>query len=206
MTVIVFCLNKLTPNQKEYKSKLYNNKPLHIVKGHAGTGKTMIACETAESLITSYDNKYEILVMTQPLTTVSNEQIGFLPGEIDNKICPWSSTMQEYLNQPYGIDYKFVPLGHMRGKTWNNSIIIADEMQNSTVSQMKTLLTRVGQNSMLIIIGDVLQRDIPDDEVDGFSDLLNRITSLSCDIHDVSYLGTEDIKRSLFVKEIMTIY
>lgn len=198
----LLCLNKLTSNQREYKTHLNNYKPLHVVQGVAGTGKTMIACETAESLILSDDNKYERLILTQPLTTVSNEQIGFLPGEMDHKVSPWSSTMQEYINR---VHVEFVPLGHMRGKTWNNSIIIADEMQNSSVNQMKTLLTRVGENSMLVLIGDNAQKDTTIEE-DGFSDLLNRITSLSSGYYDISTLDVNDIKRSGFVKQILSIY
>ena len=110
--------------------------------------------------------------------------------------------MQEYINR---VHVEFVPLGHMRGKTWNNSIIIADEMQNSSVNQMKTLLTRVGENSMLVLIGDNAQKDTTIEE-DGFSDLLNRITSLSSGYYDISTLDVNDIKRSGFVKQILSIY
>ena len=152
---------KLTPNQREYELQLcFGEKALHVVHGIAGTGKTSIACKSARFLLKKRDTLYNKLVITQPITTVSNEQLGYLPGSLFDKTQPWSHTMASYLeNTPY----EFVALGHMRGLTWDNTVILADEMQNSTKDQMKTLLTRVGIHSKLIIMGDLGQQDISGD-------------------------------------------
>lgn len=191
--------SKLTPNQKEYDRLLkYSTKPLHVVHGVAGTGKTSIACEGAMFLLRNHPTQFQKLVITQPLTTVSGESVGYLPGDLWNKTAPWSRTMNEYLSVPY----EFATLGHMRGITWNHTILIADEMQNATTEQMKALLTRVGHNTKLVVMGDLGQQDVCTHN-NGFLYLTEILTELSSDMYNETVLNLDDVCRSAFVKELM---
>jgi phosphate starvation-inducible PhoH-like protein len=207
--------NKYTPNQKHYKSCLYNKKPLLVVEGPAGCGKTMIACLAAKELWTSNDNKLERLILTRPLVTVNNESIGYLPGTIDEKMQPWVETFSSYLDDTkLKSNSLFVPLGFIRGATWDNSLVIADEMQNSTKQQMLTLLTRIGYNTKLVVIGDCTQSDLSTSS-NGLLDLKEKLANrkLSIDAYyqfdefvDVVQLGEDDIKRSPFVQFMTKLY
>lgn len=205
----MFIVSKHTPNQARYNSHVYNHKPLLIVEGPAGCGKTMIACAAARKRINDPDDKLDRLILTRPLVTVGNENIGYLPGSIDEKLQPWTDTFKTYLDDAR-IDSSFIPLGFIRGTTWDNSLVIADEMQNSTKQQMLTLLTRIGFNSKLIVIGDCTQSDLefPDN---GLKDLQERLLS-NDDLNDteafvdVVHMGKQDIKRSPFVRYITQVY
>ena len=202
--------SKYTPNQARYKALLYNHKPLLIAEGPAGCGKTMIACVAAKKRLNDPDDKLDRLILTRPLVTVCNESIGYLPGTIDDKLQPWVDTFRTYLDDSAArIDSCFVPLGFIRGTTWDNSLIIADEMQNSTEQQMLTLLTRIGFNSKLVIIGDCSQSDL-DSPVNGLSQLKERV-SMSSDPEvdtfvDLVCLNANDIKRSPFVRFVTRLY
>jgi phosphate starvation-inducible protein PhoH and related proteins len=192
----------LTPNQKKIKRSIFGPKTLTVVKGPAGTGKTMLSCDFAIRLLHDEDNKYERLIVTRPLVGVMQEQIGYLPGNIDDKIAPWTDVIDNYTKSS---PVEFIPLVFMRGHTFDNSIVIADEMQNSTPEQMKTLLSRIGYNTKLILNGDPYQSDIRDEN--GLHDITERMTKYGdCEYYDFIELTKEDIKRSEFVKFIYTLY
>lgn len=196
------------------KAKRYQNvledskKTLVIATGPAGTGKTMLACTNGMNGLA--DGLYERMILTRPLVPVGGEDIGFLPGDMHDKMTPWVSHMVDYVNH---FDLKFiqskidvVPFSYMRGETWDNKWIIADEMQNSTPIQMKTLLTRIGNNSKLIITGDLTQSDLPDPYSNGLIDLLNRIDLFDSELYDHIQFTDEDIQRSDFVKAVLRMY
>ena len=134
--------------------------------GPAGTGKTFIACHTAVEQLKS--TKIEKIIITRPIVSVE-ENMGFLPGSINEKMDPFTRPIFDVLSSSY--DKKEIqllikkniieisPLGFMRGRTFDNAFIIADEMQNSSPNQMKMLLTRIGENSKLVITGDLEQSD-----------------------------------------------
>lgn len=206
--------NILTPRQLKYKKDIMN-KDLDciICNGYAGTGKTWIATETAVEML--HNKQYENLILTKPLVTVENEEIGYLPGDVNDKILPYSKSMTNYLKKHDGCHNKieFIPLGFMRGLTLDNTIILADEMQNSTPAQMKMLLTRLGKNSKIIITGDKDQSDLTND-IDGLTDLTRKLY-----LHYTAYywkmfqdgislieFEKDDIKRSDFVKKIVEVY
>jgi phosphate starvation-inducible PhoH-like protein len=193
---------------------MLNKKPIKIIvsTGPAGTGKTLLATEYAirQFLL----GKYEKIIFTRPSVSV-DEELGFLPGTLEEKMAPW-------IRPIYDILYNFIspnevkelleekileiaPLGYMRGRTFKNSCLIADEMQNSTISQMKMLLTRIGENSKLIITGDLDQNDRPF-ETNGLEDFLNKFKGRRSDSISSVEFDKEDIEREEVVKEVLEIY
>lgn len=195
-------------NLKVYRRLLENPKVnLVIGTGPAGTGKTQTPCVVGLNHLV--DRNYDRMIMTRPIVPVGNEQIGFLPGDLDDKMGPWVSHMMDYVNT-YNLRFiedkiDVVPLGFIRGETWHDRYIIADEMQNSTVMQMKTLLTRVGENTKLVITGDLSQPDLEQDE-NGLSDLLRRLEESDFSFYDRVDFTEDDVVRSEFVKQVLKLY
>ena len=208
--------NYTSPRNKsqEYYLSLLNkkNKKIIVVTGPAGTGKTLFATEIGvKNFLLGTYNK---LIFTRPSVTV-DEDLGYLPGTLEEKMAPWVRPI-------YDIIYQFIspkevtnlieeknieisPLGFMRGRTFKNCWIIADEMQNSTISQMKMLLTRIGENSRLIITGDLEQHD-RNNEINGLDDFLDKFKDKrSSSISSVEF-NTDDIQREDVVKEVLDIY
>lgn len=205
-------------NQNEYYKAL-NNKiiDLLICTGPAGTGKTLLACQYA--IETLQKNNTGKIIITRP-TIAIEENIGFLPGNIKDKMHPWTipifDIFKEYYTQKE-IDnlineniIEIVPIGFMQGRTFKNSIIIADEMQNSSPNQMFMLLTRIGIKSKLMITGDLMQTTNKDN---GLNDLINKLNQnyLKKDdmIEDgikIINLQSSDIQRSNIVSKITEIY
>jgi len=189
------------------------NKKVVIATGSAGTGKTLFAIEYAikNFLLGNYDK----LIFTRPLVCV-DEDIGYLPGDINQKLDPWvkpifdiihnfmsPSETQSYITEKV---FEIAPLGFMRGRTFKNSCIIADEMQNSTTSQMKMLLTRIGEKSKIIITGDLEQTDMKYGQTNGLDDFLDKLNKRRSDSISSIEFGNDDIQREEVVKEILEIY
>lgn len=157
----------LLPKQVKFQSLILDkNIPIVFGIGPAGTGKTMISCKEGVELLKT--NKYKKIIITRPVVSV-DEEIGFLPGTLNEKMAPWVSPLYDYFNENESTTVnkllssqkiEIVPMAFMRGRTFNNAYIIGDEMQNSTPMQMKTLLTRIGRNSKLVITGDLEQSDL----------------------------------------------
>ena len=199
--------------QRDY-SNLLNQKSKKIVvgTGPAGTGKTLFATEIGIKYFLM--GTYEKIIFTRPSVSV-DEDLGYLPGTLEEKMAPWVRPI-------YDILYNFItpkevsalieekiieiaPLGYMRGRTFKNCWIIADEMQNSTIPQMKMLMTRLGENSRLVITGDLDQHD-RHEEINGLEDFLNKFKGKrSSSITSVEF-DRDDIQREEVVKEILEIY
>jgi phosphate starvation-inducible PhoH-like protein len=156
-----------TPAQAEYAECIDENAVTFGVGG-AGVGKTYVPSRKAlQDLIAG---KYEKIIITRPMVPVSGESIGFLPGGVDEKCYPWaipiidafcegaSKATVEKMMKDGKID--FVPFALIRGRTFNNAFVIADESQNLTVEQFKVLITRLGEDSKIVITGDLGQTDI----------------------------------------------
>lgn len=206
-----------TINQQKYLQAVENeNTKLVIVNGPAGTGKTLFACISAIELLKN--NNIDKIILTRPLVSVE-EEIGFLPGNINQKMDPWTKPIIDIFSEYYkkieieqmiyNNILEIIPLGLMRGRTFKNSYIIADEMQNSTPNQMKMITTRIGENSKMIITGDLNQSDLKDKN--GLDDLITKykIYSNSVELNDliqIIKLENTDIERSKIVKTIMNIY
>ena len=196
-----------TPGQEKYLKAIHGSKPILVATGPDGCGKTMFACQyAAEKIKTRESSK---LILTRPIVA-ADEDLGYLPGDADSKMEPWARPMidvfEEHLTRNQLSGYvKIEPLGFMRGRTFNNSIIIADEMQNSTQNQMKMLITRIGENSKMIVMGDLNQTDLLDQK-NGLIDLIERLGDDEYEYIDRVVLGDDDVLRSPAVSEILRIY
>lgn len=204
-------------NQKKYVEYLNdNNCNIVISIGPAGTGKTMFACQKAISLL-KYSNIQKIII-TRPVVTVE-EELGFLPGNIMKKMDPWTKPLfdiflEHYSNNEFDLMLKnnvieICPLAFMRGRTFKNSFIIADEMQNSSPNQMKMLTTRLGESSKMVITGDLNQTDILKNN--GLQDIIKRLELYNSKNNVTNMLkliefNNSDIERSDIVKKIIEIY
>ena len=169
---IKFKLN-LNEEQKEAKSKILNNT-ITLLAGAAGSGKTLLACQIALDKL--FMKEVDKVIITRP--TVSKEEIGFLPGDLREKMDPWVQPIYQNMYLLYDKDkvekhiqagdIEIVPLSFMRGRTFVNNFVIVDEAQNVTHEQMHMIVTRIGLNSKMIICGDDAQVDLKKRSDSGF--------------------------------------
>ena len=194
-----------TPGQCKYALALRSNKPIVIGTGPAGTGKTMLACQVALEHVTKFQRPK--IVLTRPIVA-ADEDMGYLPGDMDQKMEPWTKPMFDIFEQYFSYNQidrfvKIEPLGYMRGRTFNNTLIFADEMQNATPNQMKMLLTRVGEGTKLIVTGDLEQSDLGSEN--GLEDLIYRMQCRNLEYITHVEMEDEDIVRHPAVKEVLGI-
>ena len=213
-----------TPNQELYVKYLNDpNTPIVLGVGPAGSGKTLFACNSA--VIELKKGNIQKIILTRPVVPVE-EDIGFLPGSLINKMDPWTRPIFDIFLEFYkqkDIDamlqcgvFEISPLAFMRGRTFKNAFVIADEMQNSSPNQMLMLSTRIGTGSKLVITGDLNQSDRGKDN--GLADLMRKIklydnfclrTNSTIDntnaIRVVEMKGL-DIQRSPIVSKLLNIY
>jgi len=164
----------LNEEQKAAKEIMLSN-PVTVLRGMAGSGKTLVAVQTALDLL--FTKQVEKIIITRP--TVAKEDIGFLPGDIKEKMDPWLAPIYHNLYLLYDkakIDkeveegnIEILPFAFMRGRTFVNAFVIVDEAQNVTHSQMEMVLGRLGINSKIAICGDLSQIDLKDRRQTGFS-------------------------------------
>jgi phosphate starvation-inducible PhoH-like protein len=200
-------------HQQQYISVLEKKeKKIVVVSGPAGTGKTLFATEFGVKNFLF--GEYERLVFTRPSVTV-DEDLGYLPGTLEEKMAPWIRPIYDVLYNfispkevQQHIENKLIeiaPLGYMRGRTFKNTWIVADEMQNSTISQMKMLLTRLGENSRIIITGDLDQHDRIEG-INGLEDFLNKFRGKRSSSISQFEFEKADIQREDVVREVLDIY
>jgi phosphate starvation-inducible PhoH-like protein len=199
-------------NQEEYLFKLLDpSKNIVFALGPAGTGKTLIACQVGIKLFK--EGLVDKIVVTRPAVSV-DEDHGFLPGTLEQKMAPWTRPIFDVLAEYYyardienmireGV-IEISPLAYMRGRTFKNAYIIADEMQNATQNQMKMLLTRLGEGSKMVVTGDLRQADRLEDN--GLIDFTERLADKQLDLLSVVQFGMKDIERHEAVKEVLSIY
>lgn len=201
-------------SQDNYLKKLQDpDKTMIFAIGPAGTGKTLLATQTAVKLLK--EKQIEKIIVTRPAVSV-DEQHGFLPGTLEKKMEPWTRPIFDVFAEYYyakeiqnmlleGV-IEVSPLAYMRGRTFKNSFVLADEMQNATPNQMKMLLTRIGENSRMVITGDLKQADrLEDNGLIEFIRLLEE-SDFSRKYVDIVNFGQKDIERHPAVKEILEIY
>lgn len=181
--------------------------------GLAGSGKTILAVGMALRLMFDYPEKYKKIIMVRPYVAVEGESMGYLPGDIDEKMAPFLAPLSDgldlFLNRGEILSLRdsgsieVIPLAYMRGRTFSNCIVIFDEAQNSTWAQMKMFLTRIGFNTKAIIEGDITQSDLPL-EIRSDNGLLVGASKLE-GVEGVEsvWLESEDVIRSPIVKRIL---
>ena len=202
-------------NQKDYIQKLLDpTQTIIFATGPAGTGKTMLAVLAAVKALK--DQTIDRLIITRPAVGVDDEKHGFLPGDLNAKMEPWTKPIFDIVREYYtakqiqtmiteGI-IEVSPLAYMRGRTFKNAFVIADEMQNATPSQMKMLLTRIGDDSRMVVTGDIAQADRKEYE-NGLLDFQKLYDAyLSCEYITVSKFDHQDIERHPAVAEVLDIY
>jgi len=170
---------QLNDEQKEAKALILDN-PITVLKGMAGSGKTLVAVQAALDML--FTKEIDKIIITRP--TVAKEDIGFLPGDLKEKMDPWLAPIYHNLYALYNkekIDkeleketIEIVPFAFMRGRTFLNSFVIVDEAQNVTHDQMETVIGRLGKQSKMVICGDLAQIDLKNKKETGFS-FLSRI-------------------------------
>lgn len=202
-------------NQENYLALLLDPKmSIIIASGPAGTGKTLLAMQAAIKFLK--ERQIDKIILTRPAVGVEGERHGFLPGDLVQKMEPWTKPLFDVLHEYYttrdtlsmienGV-IEICPLAFMRGRTFKNAVIIADEMQNATPNQMKMLLTRIGEGSRIIVTGDVRQTDRTEGEngLLDFNKLINQFRS-SAHVGTVEFTGS-DIERHPAVEEVLRIY
>jgi len=199
-------------NQETYVlSLLEPTKDIVFGIGPAGTGKTLLAVQVAVKLFK--EGAIDKIIVTRPAVSV-DEDLGFLPGTLEEKMAPWTrpifDVLKEYFNAAEitgmiqeGI-IEISPLAYMRGRTFKNSFILADEMQNATPNQMKMLLTRLGEGSMMAVTGDLNQADrLKDNGLIDFTNLLEK-SNQTC--LDIVHFDQGDIERHAAVKAVLQVY
>ena len=179
--------------------------------GPAGTGKTYLAVAMAVQAYIKGD--VERLVFCRPALE-AGERIGFLPGDMKEKVDPYLRPIYDALNDmmPYDViqkktesgDIEIAPLAFMRGRTLGNAFVILDEAQNATPSQMKMFLTRMGERARFIVTGDPTQSDLPKSEPSGLADALHILKDVR-GIRFVHFSG-EDVVRHALVQKIVNAY
>ena len=200
-------------NQKLYLSKLYAEQTSIVLAiGPAGTGKTMLAVQHGIKMF--QEGKVDRIVVTRPAVSV-DEDLGFLPGTLNEKMAPWTRPIFDVLGEYYQQKeiahmleegtIEISPLAYMRGRTFKNAYIVADEMQNATVNQMKMLLTRLGEGSKMVVTGDLAQADRVSDN--GLIDFCNLLSGKQGLHHiDIVRFDAKDIERHNAVKEVLAVY
>ena len=200
-------------SQENYLLKLNDPQKMIIFAiGPAGTGKTMLAVQWAIQQLNFGD--ITKIIITRPAVSV-DEQHGFLPGDLNQKMEPWTKPIMDVFAENYSageIEHmikegviEISPLAYMRGRTFKDSIIIADEMQNATPSQMKMLLTRLGQGSQMVVTGDLQQADRPSNN--GLLEFLGLYNDFENHRYlDVCHFTIGDVERHDAVKEVLAIY
>ena len=194
-----------TAGQCKYVLALRSPKPIIVGTGPAGSGKTMLACELAVEHI--HQTMRGGVILTRPIVA-ADEDMGYLPGDMYQKMEPWTRPMFDIFEKHFTknqMDRSIViePLGYMRGRTFDNTLIIADEMQNATPNQMKMLLTRIGNGTKLIITGDLQQSDLG--EENGLADLVYRLGLYDATFVEHVDMGEDDIIRHGAVAEVLKI-
>ena len=199
-------------HQEDFLDSLTDaSKHIVFATGPAGTGKTMMAVQSGVQKLEA--GEVDRIIITRPAVSV-DEQHGFLPGDLKQKMEPWTRPIFDFLEEYYKpkqvvqmIENKTIeisPLAYMRGRTFKNAWIIADEMQNATQEQTKMLLTRIGQGSKIVVTGDLAQHDRGYTN-NGLKDFLNKFDRKYGTIGHVHFTK-KDVERHPVVADVLQIY
>ena len=199
-----------TVGQQKYMKAIQKNT-VTVGIGPAGTGKTYLA--VAAAVAAFRERTVNRIILTRPAVE-AGERLGFLPGDLQNKVDPYLRPLYDALYDMLGAEtfqkyqergsIEVAPLAYMRGRTLDDSFIILDEAQNTTKEQMKMFLTRLGFGSKIVITGDITQIDLPDDKVSGLKDAVRVLEG----VNDIAIcrLTSADVVRHALVQEIINAY
>ena len=198
---------QLNDEQKEAKALILEN-PITVLKGMAGSGKTLVAVQAALDML--FNKEIDKIIITRP--TVAKEDIGFLPGDLKEKMDPWLAPIYHNLYALYNKDkiekelanenIEIVPFAFMRGRTFLNSFVIVDECQNITHSQTEMILGRLGKGGKMVFCGDISQVDLKSKRESGIS-FFNRLEERS---EFVKVVTLKKNHRHEAVEDILKIY
>jgi phosphate starvation-inducible PhoH-like protein len=210
MTIRTKCKNE---NQKKVVNSIKSNE-ITIVSGLPGTGKTFIACAEALKLIKSRP-KYKKVLLVKSVTQLKDEETGFLPGDLSEKLEPYMISFVDNFEKIIGEsltkklrELKLIqiqPLAFVRGRSIDNAIIIVDEAQNITLNNMRTLMTRIGDNSKMVILGDVRQKDLKKRNESSLEVIIDRfkdVEGFGC----VELRDPDDVVRNPIIKVIENVF
>ena len=199
-----------TVGQKEYVGLIKNNT-VTIAVGPAGTGKTYLAVAMAVKALR--EKTVSRIILTRPAVE-AGEKLGFLPGDLQDKVDPYLRPLYDALYDMVGMDtfskylergvIEIAPLAYMRGRTLDDAFIILDEAQNTTPEQMKMFLTRLGFGSKAVVTGDLTQTDLPDGKKSGLADAVNVLSGIE-DIA-IHHFTERDVVRHRLVQKIILAY
>ena len=200
-----------TIGQKNYIKALQKNT-VSLCIGPAGTGKTYLA--VAQAVADLKDGKIERIIMSRPAIEAGEERLGFLPGDLAQKVDPYLRPLYDALNEILGAEVvqkyqergviEIAPVAYMRGRTLNRAMIIIDESQNASLSTLKMALTRLGEGSKMVLTGDVTQIDLPRKDDSG----LEKCASILSGIEGIAIvrLNNRDVVRNQLVKDIVKAF
>jgi phosphate starvation-inducible PhoH-like protein len=187
--------------------------PITITVGPAGTGKSYLTMLAALNALRQ--GRVDKVVLTRPAVGVEDEKHGFLPGDLNKKMEPWTRPLLDVIKEFYHprevtrmIEDEIIeisPLAFMRGRTFKNAYIVADEMQNATPNQTKMLLTRIGQHSKIVVNGDIEQTDKHKDN-NGLLDLVTRLNAYPVAGIQACLMGSADIQRHEIIGQVLNLY
>ena len=210
MSVNIKCKNE---NQKLVVESIKNNE-ITIVSGLPGTGKTFLACAEALKLIKTRP-KYKKILLVKSVIQLPGEELGFLPGDLKDKLDPYMISFIDNFEKIIGESLtnklrelgliQIQPLAFVRGRSIDNTIIIVDEAQNISIQNMRTLMTRIGDNSKMVILGDVKQKDIKNPKNSSLEVVIDKfegIDGFGC----VSLRNPDDIVRNPIIKIIEKVF
>jgi phosphate starvation-inducible PhoH-like protein len=210
---IIDLIPKSRAQEKLILSLLDDDTAVTVAVGPAGTGKTYLAMQAA--LRALRQGSVERIVLTRPAVGVEDEKHGFLPGDLVSKMEPWTRPLLDVIREYYQprdivkmIEDQVIeisPLAFMRGRTFKQAWIIADEMQNATPNQMKMLLSRIGTGSKIVVTGDVEQTDRTKQD-NGLLDLCERLKAQQANGLTVCTLGNRDIQRHPIIDTVLRLY
>ena len=204
---VKFVLRCKNDRQKQF-IRLISNKDITICAGPAGTGKTFVACAEALRLLTTETSRYKKILIVKSVTVLEGEDVGYLKGSLKEKMEPYMLSFMDNFEKLIGKDLtkslegheliEILPLAYVRGRSIDNTIIIVDEAQNISLKNMRSTMTRLGENSKMIIVGDTKQIDIRKSEVSSLDKVMRYFK-------DVSEIGVMEFHREDIVRHPLII-
>ena len=202
-----------SPNQKKLVNSIKQNE-ITICSGFAGSGKTFLSCAEALKLIKSR-SKFKRLVLVKSITALKNEEIGHLPGNLKEKMAPIMESFTDNIRKIIGRTrleklvelgvIEILPIAFARGRSIDNSIILIDEAQNISIDNIRTLMTRIGSNSKMVIMGDVRQKDIRNKRDSSLEVVLEEFKSVE-GFGCVELRDEEDVVRNPIIKKVEDVF